>query len=137
MGGEDHHQAHPVSVLKGSQQRSAEKVNPGFTRAHSHTAFGSYSGGEERKGAFAVQTGLRFTGKGRRFLREPLQEACVSDSVSYCRKVWKAAGLHSQRSHSSDVWQLLHPLTRSLLVNTLNGPEQSHLGLPTPANGSI
>lgn len=82
MGGEGHHKAHPVFVLRGSQQRSAEKVSPGFMRAHSHTAFSSYSGGEERKGTFAVQTGLWFTGKGRRFFRGPLQEASVTQYLT-------------------------------------------------------
>lgn len=60
MGREDHHQARPVFVLGGGQQRPAEgkKINPGFRRAHSHAAFSSFSSGEERKEASTVQTGL-------------------------------------------------------------------------------
>ena len=79
-----------------------------------------------------MQTGHWFTGKGRRFFRGLLKGSlCESDSVPYCRKVWNAAGLHRQQSHSSEVWQLLHPVAKSLLGSIpLNGAEQPHLGLP-------
>ena len=86
-----------------------------------------------------MQTEHRFAGKGRRFFRGLLKGSCCeSDSVSYCREVWKAAGLHGQKPRSSDVLQLLYPVTKALLASvSLNGPKQPHLGLPTPACGPI